>query len=210
VILHAQDEEPIETDPVLIEPIAPVYPEKARVVGLEGAAYLVALVGEDGKVKKIEVDSSDHEWFTQAAIAAMNKARFTPALLAGGRPTEFWYAQKISFKLTPLAKVDQVDPAQDDEECVFVESEPKALSDLQSLIEYPEAAMRVGIVGKVILSALIGKDGRVEKVEIEKSDNATLNEAARNAMLKANFTPAICKGEAIRMWITQILNFEIE
>jgi TonB family protein len=209
VISHAQDGGPIETDPVLIEPITPVYPEQAQVVGLEGAAYLSALVGEDGKVKRIEVDSSDHEWFTQAAIEAMNKARFTPALLAGGKPTEFWYAQKISFKLTPLENSDRNDDP-DKDEFISVTEEPKVIDDLQSLIEYTEAARRAGIEGKVVVTALIDTDGRVLKVDIELSDNSLLNEAARSAMFKARYNPAICNGVPVKVWFTQVLSFKLE
>jgi TonB family protein len=208
-LLRAQDGGPIETDPVLIEPIAPVYPEKARVIGLEGSAYVNALVGEDGRVKRVEVDSSDHEWFTEAAIEAMNKARFTPALLAGGKPTEFWYAQKISFKLTPLQNSDRNDDP-DKDEFISVTEEPKVIDDLQSLIEYPEAARRAGIEGKVVVTALIDTDGRVLKVDIELSDNSLLNEAARSAMFKARYNPAICNGVPVKVWFTQVLSFKLE
>jgi TonB family protein len=200
---------PIDRDPVLITPIAPVYPERARLVNLEGSVYLVILVGADGKVMEVEVDSSDHEWFTQAAIEAVKKASFTPAITKG-KAAKVWYSQKITFKLTPLENVDQAAPSIEDEECQFVDEEPKAQSDVQSLIVYPDVAKRNGIEGKVILSALIGLDGRVQKVEVEQSDNSLLNDAAREAVLKARFTPAICKGEPLRMWVSQVLNFRLE
>jgi TonB family protein len=199
---------PDDRDPVLITPIAPVYPEKARLVNLEGSVYLVMLVGEDGKVMEIEVDSSDHEWLTQAAIEAVKKASFTPAITKG-KAAKVWYSQKISFKLTPLENSDTNDDP-DKDEFIAVTEEPKAINELQSLIEYPEAARLAGIEGRVVLTALIGKDGRVEKVDIEQTDHLILNEAARSAMFKARFTPAISNGLPVKVWLTQVLRFELE
>ena len=47
-------------------------------------------------------------------------------------------------------------------------------------MQYPETARHGGLEGKVTFSALIGKDGRVEKVSIDKADYEVFKQAALN------------------------------
>lgn len=99
------------------------------------------------------------------------------------------------------------DPGKDD--FVAVEVEPQPVQDIQGLVVYPEIAKRAGLEGKVTISALIGKDGKVEKVEIEKADNDFFAQAAKDAMMKARFTPARQNGEPVKVWFTTNIRFQL-
>lgn len=99
------------------------------------------------------------------------------------------------------------EPNRDD--FVSVEVEPAPIVNIQTLVEYPEVAKRAGLEGKVIVSALIDKDGRVIKVEIDKSDYPVFEEAARKAMMKARFTPARQNGEPVKLWYTLPIVFKL-
>lgn len=75
-----------------------VYPEEARRNMLEGTVALTALVDIDGSVKKVEIIHSDSSIFDQAAIDAMMKERFTPAMY-NGQPLKVWITRRINFRL---------------------------------------------------------------------------------------------------------------
>lgn len=103
--------------------------------------------------------------------------------------------------------VEEADPGLED--FVSVEVEPAPVKDIQSLVNYPEIAKRAGIEGKVTYAALIGKDGRVEKIEIVKSDNDFFANATKEAVMKAKFTPARQNGEPVKVWYTQTIDFKL-
>src|SRR5580704_12564280 len=88
-------QEPRETKP--LEQLI-VYPEAARRNGLEGSVTVQALINKDGSVEKVEVLRSDNDIFNDAAIDAMMRAHFTPAM-QNGTPLKVWLTRKINFRL---------------------------------------------------------------------------------------------------------------
>lgn len=63
---------------------------------------------------------------------------------------------------------------------------------------YPPAARRRGIEGEVVLRVLVSADGRARSVEIAKSSGSDLlDEAARNALARWRFRPAMQSGVAV-------------
>lgn len=74
------------------------YPEQARKANLEGKVSFSALIGEDGKVRKVVIDKADYEVFKQPVIDAVMSVRFTPAL-QNQTPAKVWYSQTVSFKI---------------------------------------------------------------------------------------------------------------
>ncbi len=95
-------------------------------------------------------------------------------------------------------------------EFVPVEKEPYIdLAELQKKIVYPEMARRAGVEGKVVVRVLVGKDGKPMKTIIEQSDNELLNDAAKNAVMKSVFTPAIQNGNPIALWVSIPIQFRL-
>jgi periplasmic protein TonB len=105
------------------------------------------------------------------------------------------------------APVEEGDPNKDD--FIDVSEEPKPVQDIQKLVVYPPNAQRTNIEGKVVVSALVGEDGKVKKVEVEKSDHPWLDQAAIEAMMKARFTPAKQGDKAVKVWYTQTIIFKL-
>ncbi len=106
-----------------------------------------------------------------------------------------------------IEPVTETDP--DTDAFIDVSDEPHEIQPLEKLINYPEVARRSGLEGKVVVSALIGKDGGVEKVVVEKSDYDLFKDAAVDAMKRAKFTPARQNGTALKVWITRTINFKL-
>jgi protein TonB len=76
-----------------------------------------------------------------------------------------------------------------------VDSEPQVASEVK--IPYPEEARRAGIEGTVTLSITIDPEGKVVAAKILSGPGYGLNEAARDAIKRFRFKPAIKGGEAV-------------
>jgi protein TonB len=76
-----------------------------------------------------------------------------------------------------------------------VDREPQLASEVK--IPYPEGARRAGIEGTVTLSITIDPEGRVLSARVLNGPGHGLNEAARDAILRFRFRPAIKGGEAV-------------
>lgn len=76
-----------------------------------------------------------------------------------------------------------------------VDSEPSVASEVK--IPYPDEARRAGVEGTVTMSITIDLEGRVVKAVVVKGLGYGLDEAARNALLRFRFKPAIKNGEPV-------------
>jgi protein TonB len=75
-----------------------VYPETARRAGVEGRVIVRVLVGKDGKPIKSKIQSSESSLLENAALEAVNKTSFVPAI-QNGSPTTCWVSIPIQFRL---------------------------------------------------------------------------------------------------------------
>lgn len=66
--------------PELIYSVNPTYPAQAREAKVEGAVLLAVEIGADGKVKDIEVRRALGFGLDEAAVAAVKRWLFIPAL----------------------------------------------------------------------------------------------------------------------------------
>lgn len=67
--------------------------------------------------------------------------------------------------------------------------------------EYPQASLREKYTGTVAMRFLVGKDGKVVDSRVDRSSgHADLDEAARTAIARCNFTPATENGVAVQAW----------
>jgi len=73
---------------------------------------------------------------------------------------------------------------------------------------YPSWARDAGVTGQVLLKVLVGKDGRVRRVVIEKNVDG-LGEAAREALARWVFRPARMNGAAVSTWVAIPVRFEL-
>jgi protein TonB len=76
-----------------------------------------------------------------------------------------------------------------------VDTEPSVASEVK--VPYPDEARRAGIEGTVTLSITIDHEGRVVKATVVKGLGYGLDEAAREALLRFRFKPAVKNGESV-------------
>jgi periplasmic protein TonB len=86
--------------PTAIESVAPIYPEMARIAGVQGEVWIQAYIDKNGDVKAVEIlkASGAKAGFEEAAITAARATSWKPAI-SNGRPVGVWVSYKIEFRL---------------------------------------------------------------------------------------------------------------
>jgi periplasmic protein TonB len=82
--------------PVLLTKVEPVYPTTARIARMEGRVTVEAVIGLDGRVESAEVIASTSPLFDDAALDAVRRWRYRPALM-NGRPVRVYYKFAVGF-----------------------------------------------------------------------------------------------------------------
>ncbi|HEX7319884.1 MAG TPA: TonB family protein [bacterium] len=89
----------IDEPPKCIRQPMPNYPEMARKCGIEGKAMVKALIDIDGSViETVIAETSGNESLDEAALAAMKKAKYKPAMRKN-KPVQIWIGVPINFIL---------------------------------------------------------------------------------------------------------------
>ncbi|MBS1200387.1 MAG: hypothetical protein H6R27_1065 [Proteobacteria bacterium] len=75
---------------------------------------------------------------------------------------------------------------------------------------YPPHCLRLGIEGRVVVRALVGEDGRPQDVSVMKSSgDATLDQAAIDAVQRWRFAPSLRNGTPVRAWVKVPVDFKL-
>ena len=86
------------------QPIArpkPMYPERARRLGIEGVVTIRFLVVGDGTVQQVEILSAKPSGvFEETVLKTVPSWRFRPGSI-DGKPVSSWWSTDIEFKLDP-------------------------------------------------------------------------------------------------------------
>lgn len=91
---------------------------------------------------------------------------------------------------------------------------PKTVSSVEYIRApqaiYPHSSRRLGETGIVMLRVLIGEKGQAEQVVVQKSSGfSNLDEAGRQAVLRALYKPYIEDGKAIAVYALVPINFQL-
>lgn len=85
---------------------------------------------------------------------------------------------------------------------------PKLIHDVDP--DYPDELKRKGIQGKVVLSVVVGTDGKVETVKLVGRLHPELDTLARRAAYKLRFRPATVRGTPVAVRIPYTFYFVID
>ena len=86
------------THPVVVEKIKPKYPPEAREEKVMGLVIVETVITEEGVVEDVEVLESPDERLSAAAVEAIQRWQFEPAL-CDGKPVGVYYNLTIKFRL---------------------------------------------------------------------------------------------------------------
>ena len=98
-----------------------------------------------------------------------------------------------TVETTPLAGVSQL---------------PVLVGDVKA--NYPDKLKRQGIEGRVVLSIVVGPDGRVKRVKLVSPLHPQLDASARRAARRLRFKPARVRGESVAVTIPYTFHFVID
>ncbi|MGH8090458.1 MAG: TonB family protein [Rudaea sp.] len=118
----------------------------------------------------------------------------------------------VAASSLPVATIDIAPPAlTSPANTATQETAPSAIAyGSRTQVAYPLEALRNREQGTVILSVLVGADGSVLGVEIEKtSGSRSLDRAAREAVAKWRFHPATRNGVAHSAWASVPVTFNL-
>lgn len=89
---------------------------------------------------------------------------------------------------------------------VYAEEYPELVTDAKP--DYPDIAKEAGVEGTVYLRVLVGKDGRVLDVHIDRGI-PMLNDAAMKAARKWVFKPALNNNRPVSVWVSRPVKFSL-
>lgn len=89
----------VKTMPRVVQVPRVPYPRVARREGVEGTVKLEVTVGKDGRVLRVKVLSGVGYGLDQAAVRALQRARFKPAMGSNGKPMVYTIRYRYTFRL---------------------------------------------------------------------------------------------------------------
>jgi protein TonB len=153
-------------------------------------------------------------------IAPPEPAKPIPALPTPVKPTPRIHTPALAIAVPAIVTppsdmavfVPQVVPSMPTHATpVAMDSPPSAIAyGKRTQVAYPREALRNHQQGTVVLRVLVGADGAVQSVEIEKtSGSRSLDRAAREAVMKWSFHPAMRNGLAHAEWASVPITFNL-
>jgi TonB family protein len=186
---------PTPDDPIQFkDPI----PEPVRILGIQSVA------GVPIAIPDLEIEGQLDEF---ASIENIHKA--TSVIGTGYDPEELILSlnNENNVEVNIQQQIEHPDP----EEFYDYDVEPQCdIAEIQKLIVYPEMALRLQQEGDVTLRVLIGADGRALEVKFLQSDSRIFEEAARLAIMKYEFLPAIQNQKPVSSWLTIPIRFRLK
>jgi protein TonB len=100
----------------------------------------------------------------------------------------------------PLVVAPPDEPWPTPEQYVHVEELPQVVTRFPPV--YPEIAQAAQVEGTVLVQALVGKQGRVLEVRVQRGHSVPLlDDAALDAVRRWVFTPALSDGHPVLVWV---------
>lgn len=180
----------------LLHSVPPVYPPAAKARGIQGTVVLAGMVGTNGRAIDLRLVSGPRA-LAGAAMASVRQWVFRPATFDGKRRPVPWTFH-VNFEL----------PAKKEVTKRIRVSRQEMTGNLVHQVApvYPAAAKRKGIHGKVVLRALVGKEGHVLSLQ-RVSGNPILAKAAIAAVRQWVYRPTVVHGKPVDVHLTVTVNF---
>ena len=185
------------------------YPIKALKDGVEGRVFVNFVVGKDGSVIDSKVIRGIGSGCDEEAIRVIDSM---PNWIPGkqrGQAVNVSYNLPIRFALDEkekdtIFKVVEVMP-------VFPGGEKKLMSYLGNNIKYPEKAKKDGVKGRVFITFVVEKDGRIDNVELLRGIGSGCDEEAMRVIKSMpKWSPGMTNGEPVRVQYNLPIKFALQ
>jgi len=182
----------------------PVYPEAAKMAGIQGVVSLNVKVDEQGNVSEVESWADNNPVLSRSAVRAVKRWKYRPVLIED-EPFAFSGEVVFTFRLGKGAQVSEEgnSPVR---RVACTLSERGLLNRIDP--EYPRAARIAHVSGDVVLQVLIDKQCRVEEVKAT-SGHPLLVQSAVEAVRQWRYQPYVVGNEAIAVQGLVVLKFHM-
>ena len=166
----------------------PEYPAEARKAKLEGTVVVRFVVEADGTVSRENVTKSSDEQFDAAALAAVRRWKFKPAI-EGGEPAASAMQVKVVFSLAQLSQRSvPIYPPQALLPVPMKETPAKEKNSIEP--DYPAELEETKLPGEVNMEFVVNEEGKVEQPRVLWATHPAFVETSLHAIRRAEFTPA--------------------
>lgn len=190
------------------------YPPKAAQDKVEGKVIVQFLVKKTGKIDDVKVLRAVRKDLDKEAVRVIKMMPdFIPAK-QNGEVTDMLYTVPVSFKLfdemEPLTVSEGSDVPDDFEPPMFPGGERALMEFLKENVKYPPMAAKRKTQGRVVMTFVVDKTGKVTEIKVAKSVDIYLDtEAIRVCKLLPDFIPARQNGEPVSVWFTLPITFKL-
>ena len=195
------------------------YPPTAAQDRIEGKVIVQFLVEKTGGIGEVKVLRSIREDLDEEAVRVI---KMMPDFHPGkqdGEAVDMWFTVPVSFKLfdemaslTPTeAENDTTAGVPDDfQPPMFPGGEQALMLFIKANLRYPPQAAKRKAEGKVVMTFVVDKTGKVTEIKVAKSVDIYLDaEAIRVCKLLPDFYPARQNGELVSVWFTLPITFKL-
>jgi TonB family protein len=116
-----------------------------------------------------------------------------------------WWIQMLLDLSPPSAEEPSTAPG--DEKATRGVSKPVLVRKVDPV--YPPEAKSAALEGVVTLQAMLLRSGRVVEANVEESSDPVFNDAARRAVLRWRYTPAMKDGKPVSIYFTVVVRFRV-
>ena len=199
------------------------YPAAARRANVQGKVFVQFVVNKEGDIQDIRILKGIGFGCDEEAVRAVSiMPKWKPAQQRNAR-VAVQYNLPIEFVLDPKATDTPPNPpppptGQNDEVLNVVEQQPEFVGGITALtkfigenIQYPAAARRANVQGKVFLSFVVAKDGQVQDVTVLKGLGFGCDdEALRVVRSMPKWNPGKNKGKVVAVRYSMPIQFLLE
>ncbi len=193
-------------EPVPIKIVNPVYPFEFNRTKVETTVELLVEINEKGDVEEASVLSALHVSFGNAALGAVRRWKFKPAM-KDGQPITVRRVVPVFFSYTgrkhPAKSVNlsRISKSRKNRNLVYPE-----ILDQQEPV-FPFALLSQGIDGNATANFVVGEGGFVVSVEIEDQSHPEFGHAAAAALMHWKFKPGEKDGQIVPFSLQQKFSF---
>ena len=190
------------------------YPPKAAQDKVEGKVIVQFVVKKTGKIDNVKVLRSVRKDLDDEAVRVVKMMPdFIPAKQSG-EVADMPYTIPVSFKLypemAPLTVSEGSDVPDDFQPPMFPGGEQALMLFIKANLKYPPQAAKRKAEGKVVMTFVVDKTGKVTEIKVAKSVDIYLDtEAIRVCKLLPDFIPARQNGEPVSVWFTLPITFKL-
>lgn len=110
--------------------------------------------------------------------------------------------------LPPPPPPGSTDAPKEEEILEFWKVEEKPALKKNVKPKYPEIARKAGHEGKVFVKFMVGRNGRVQQVQVLRGQEI-FHQAAIDAVMQFVFSPAMQNDKPVNVWMTQAITFKL-